>query len=189
MAKDIRLSAFLVLLEGHVTEGGNADEFYVDEAGVRSIVAPTVRERAELVKRGGLFTEQIRNGPRDENNERTGELQQSEVDVLREFAEECRLDFPCSLDEVKAWAFVVIGVAHDDIDRRYREMTGKPPPRKAGRPPAYTDKHFDLVETFRREDDMSQAEACREVARLYFPDDDPHERGEKLERAYREHRA
>lgn len=53
-------------------------------------------------------------------------------DVLLEFEEDCRLDFPCSLDEVKDWALVIIDVEPDDIDRRYRELTGEPPGR--GRP-------------------------------------------------------
>ncbi len=105
MAKDIDLDRFLALMDGDVTEGDNGT-FYVDESGVRSTIAPTVAERDELIKRGGLFDEQGR-------NKSTGALLPSEADVVREFARECRLTFPVTLEEAKNWAVNVLGV---DLD-------------------------------------------------------------------------
>lgn len=120
--RGIDLGAFLDLLDGHVTEGDNADEFYVDEKGVRSIVAPTVDDRAEL----HIVRKRFRG--RDEKTKAiTDELQQSEADILREFAKDCEIKFPCDLEAVKTWALVIINVKPDDIDRRYRELKGEPP--------------------------------------------------------------
>lgn len=125
--KDIDLDVFLAIMDGQVTEGDN-DTFYVDESGVRSTFAPTVADRAELVRQGHLFSKKTRGGPCDENTkERTGEWQQSEADVLREFANECRFDFPITLDTAMAWAANIISMDPSEVEANYRRQKGEPP--------------------------------------------------------------
>ncbi len=120
---DIGLDDFLAIMDGQVTEGDN-DTFYVDESGVRSIVAPTVKERAEL----HIFKERVRG--RDEKTKAlTDELQQSEADILREFANECSLDFPVKLDTAMDWAVNIIGMDPAEVEANYRLRKGESPKR------------------------------------------------------------
>lgn len=185
MVKDIDMGAFLDLLAGAVVDGDNR-EFWIDTDGIESRVLRKPDKDYERVF--GPLTTDKKEAMRRDYEHLLGLLTPTEKRGLRQFNKEVRLDFPCSLDEVKAWSADIIGVKPDDIDRRYRRLKGRSPPRRAGRPPAYIDAHFDCVEKFMREDGVTQAEACRETAKLYFPDEDPHSKGENMERALRKRR-
>ena len=137
-------------------------DFVVTDEGVRAII-PSIAEMDAL------------------------HLAEEVKDVLLEFADSCRLDFPCSLADVQAWGEDILDEDPGDIERRYRALKGEPPKRaKPGPKKQITDEILDCVEKFMREDEMKQGEACRETAKLYFPDDDYLKKAESIERKLRD---
>ena len=74
---NIDLDAFIDLLDGQIDEGDNGT-FYLDKSGIRAIV-PDVSARQAL----GLFS--------------------AEKEALRQFEKDCRLRFPCTIQDVRQW--------------------------------------------------------------------------------------
>lgn len=173
---DIDLDDFLAILDGAVDEGDNGT-FYVDEAGVRSTMAPTVKERAEL----NIIAERFRG--RDENKNLTDHLEPSEADVLREFANECRFDFPITLDTAMAWAANIISMDPSEVKAKYIKRKGEPPERAKSEPiaevlsPGHPAENTEAIndaleiesEQKRQGKKPNRMEACREAVKKRFP--------------------
>jgi hypothetical protein len=119
--RTIDLDAFINLLDGQLDEGKN-DTFYLDKSGIRAIV-PDVAEREAL----GLLPE--------------------ERQAIREHERDCRLAFPCTLNEALAWIKRIGGFELPDgmVASEEAPQADSKPGRKASIPQGAIDRYDALI--------------------------------------------
>ncbi|WP_295544256.1 hypothetical protein [uncultured Thiohalocapsa sp.] len=173
----IDMDDFIDLLVGQVDEGDNG-LFCIDEQGIRANV-PTVNS----YERNNLFCEERR--------------------ALRQFERECKLDFPCTIEDVRAWiertgeADMTNAVEVLTQSRR-SPVTGKAPaavtssipaPGKPGHPVTNDEAINEVIQIYQRQQKKNMARACREVVAIRFPNHpDPKRKAESLASGIRQRR-